>query len=146
MTEVKKDKVTDINVNTTNAAIQLQDDIKRSTLKTFQKSSFLGHYVPVTNQDNVIPALHSIYSDTRCARASHNIYAYRIKHGDSFTEHYDDDGEYGAGQHLLNLLRDCNAENALVCVLRWYGGVHLGKARFQYITDAGREALRGVYQ
>ena len=104
-------------------------------------SSFVGHYVPVSDQDKIVPAIQSVYSDTRCARATHNMYAYRIRHGGTVTEHYEDDGEYGGGRVLLNLLRDHDVDNAFVCVTRWYGGTHLGKARFDYIAEAAKEAL-----
>ena len=144
VSQVKKDKVTDINVNTTDAAIQLQEEIKNSTLKTYNHSSFQVHYIPISHQDNIVPAMYSIYSDVRVARATHNIYAYCIKHEDSATEHYEDDGEYRAGRILLNLLKENELENAFVCVSRWYGGVHLGKARFNYIIDAAKEALSSV--
>ena len=140
--EVKKDRVSDINVNTTEKAITLQHEIHRSPPQTHQASSFQGHSVKISTQDDIIPALHAIYSDSRVARASHNIYAYRLKSGGRYLEHYEDDGEWGAGAKLLELLRDNNVENSLVCVTRWYGGIHLGKARFTHITNAAKESLR----
>ena len=141
VSEVKRDKVTDVNMNTTDTAIQLQGATKHSTLKTYKKSSFVGHYVPVNHQDNIVPAIHSVFSDSRYARATHNMYAYRINHGGNVTEHYEDDGEHGGGRALLTMLRDKGVDNAFVCVTRWYGGTHLGKARFDYIKEAAAEAL-----
>ena len=48
--------------------------------------------------DDGIPALHAIYANHRVARATHNIYAYRIQMADRLVEHFEDDGEYGAGR------------------------------------------------
>lgn len=140
--EVKKDKVRDINVNTTEKAVTLQHEIRHSPPQTHQGSSFQGHSLKITSQDDIIPALHAIYSDSRVARATHNIYAYRLKSSDRYIEHYEDDGEWGAGAKLLDMLRDNNIENSLVCVTRWYGGTHLGKARFNHIINAAKESLR----
>ena len=53
----------------------------------------------------------------------------------------DDDGETGAGGRLLHLLQIVDAENVMVVVTRWYGGVHLGPARFTHINNAARALL-----
>lgn len=139
VTEVKKDQVNDININTNEIATQLK--IKHGPQKTYTKSSFQGHHVAINNQDSIIPALHAIYADSRVARATHNIYAYRIQTQSGVTEHYDDDGEWGAGKKLLELLRENQITDNLVCVTRWYGGTHLGKDRFKYIIEAAKETL-----
>ena len=56
-------------------------------------------------------------------------------------EHYEDDGEWGAGRMLLKLLRENNVTNSLVCVTRWYGGKHLGRTRFDLIKEAACQVL-----
>ena len=61
--------------------------------------------------------------------------------GDQVIEHFDDDKEYGAGRKLLLLLRNHNITNKFVCVTRWYGGVNLGPARFEYILEAAKQTL-----
>lgn len=136
---VKKDSVKDINVNTTQVASQLQ--VRETPPKTYQKSSFKGHAVKLHSQDDIVPALHAIYADARVARATHNIYAYRISSGPDVIEHYEDDNEWGAGSLLLKLLQDNDIKDTLVCVTRWYGGTHLGRARFDYIKNAAKEVL-----
>ena len=54
---------------------------------------------------------------------------------------YDDDGESAAGGRLLKLLALVGAENVVVVVSRWYGGVLLGPARFTHINNAARQLL-----
>lgn len=53
----------------------------------------------------------------------------------------DDDGEHAAGGRLLHLLQIVDAQNVMVVVTRWYGGVHLGPARFTHINNAARMLL-----
>ena len=140
--QVAKDKVRDINVDTTDQAINLQERTRHSPPQNVDGSSFQGHAVDITNQDDIIPALHALYSDSRVARASHNIYAYRLKSGNGFIEHYEDDREWGAGRMLLELLKKNGRENELVCVTRWYGGKRLGRKRFDHISSAAKHALQ----
>ena len=140
VTQVKKDCVMDINVDTTEAASQVM--VNHAPPKTYRGSTFRGHNVPIQTQDDIIPALHAVYSDERVARATHNIYAYRLQTGNGIVEHYEDDREWGAGRLLLKLLKDNDITGKLVCVTRWYGGVHLGRARFDHIQEAARDTLQ----
>lgn len=139
VTQIERDRVKDINSNTTKIATSMK--VKRFPPKTYNKNSFQGQATDISCQDDIIPALHAIYSDSRVARATHNVYAYRIKVGNDFIEHYEDDGEHGAGHVLLKLLRERNVSNKFVCVSRWSGGTHLGRARFDHITEAATLAL-----
>ena len=137
--QVKRDRVRDITMNTTEKASTMK--IKKQPPRTYNKSTFQGHSAKIRSQDDVVPALHALYADTNIARADHNIYAYRIQSGDQVIEHFDDDKEYGAGRKLLLLLRSHNITNKFVCVTRWYGGVNLGPARFEYILEAAKQTL-----
>jgi hypothetical protein len=53
----------------------------------------------------------------------------------------DDDGEQAAGSRLLHLLQVTDSRNVCVVVSRWFGGIHLGPARFTHINNAARELL-----
>lgn len=53
----------------------------------------------------------------------------------------DDDGEKGSGAKLASLLQLSNVDNAMVIVSRWYGGTHLGPARFKHIASVARDGL-----
>jgi len=72
--------------------------------------------------------------------ATHNIMAFRFvdpatgrRHADN-----DDDGEDAAGGRLAHLLELMCADNCIVVVSRWFGGVLLGPSRFKHINDAAR--------
>ena len=69
------------------------------------------------------------------------MYACRYSTGSTITESYSDDGEHGAGIKLLKLLRDKNCTDVMVMCTRWFGGVHIGPTRFDYITDCAKSAL-----
>ena len=46
----------------------------------------------------------------------------------------DDDGESAAGGRMAQLLDVLGAENVLVVVSRWFGGILLGPSRFKSST------------
>jgi len=124
--------------------------------------------------------LRTLLSNTKVARATHNIIAYRFQTkasdgvgGDEFqVADNDDDGEDGAGSKLAQLLdtmqvrtplqfvrvltlhllltqttlenvrwTKSKANNVLVVVSRWYGGIHLGPDRFRLINNSAREVM-----
>ena len=140
VTAIEKDCVRDINTNIEDAALQMK--ATRCPPKMYNGSTFQGHKVSIRTQDDIIPALHTIWADTRVARATHTIYAYRLANpGGQGVEHYEDDGEWGAGRQLLKTLQDTNTTNVLLCVTRWCGKKLLGKARFDHIEEAGTDVL-----
>ncbi|KAJ4370416.1 hypothetical protein N0V83_004934 [Neocucurbitaria cava] len=53
---------------------------------------------------------------------------------------HDDDGEKWAGGRLNNVLKDTQAEGAVV-VARWYGGQNIGPIRFTHIENCAKEAI-----
>ena len=79
VTEIKSDVIKDINMDTAEKAIDMQKATRHSPRQQHQGSTFQGHSVSITSQDDIVPAIHALYSDSRVARATHNIYAYSIK-------------------------------------------------------------------
>ena len=135
-----KDRIKDINIDSMMTTLEMK--VKRGPPETFRGSSFQGAQVNIKTTDEVIPAIHAILEERKVGRANHNIYCYRIKRGDKVIEHYEDDGEYGAGRRLLSLLQEQSITNKLVCVSRWHMGPLLGKVRFEHIEEAAKKALR----
>ncbi|VDM60309.1 unnamed protein product [Angiostrongylus costaricensis] len=89
--------------------------------------------------------LERLLENPKIARATHNIYAYRIiqsKDGRiTRLQNCFDDGETGASSKMLQLLEKMRADNVLVIVSRWYGGIHLGPDRFRHITNLTYDIL-----
>ncbi|BFZ55669.1 hypothetical protein PYCC9005_002710 [Savitreella phatthalungensis] len=118
-----------------------------------RKSTMLGRAVRVKTAADVERALASIRNDKRLSKATHPcIYAYRLRASVNDTssvekaagtpqQDHDDDGETAAGARLAFLLQVSGAEDVLVVVSRWFGGVLLGDIRFRHITTVARQAL-----
>ena len=98
----------------------------------------------ITDKEQVTPVLHKLFTNHNVAKATHNIYAYRLKCGNGTIENSCDDGEFGAGRKLLNLMRDKNITNTMVIVTRWYGGIHMGPKRFHCILTSASDALAQI--
>ncbi|CAK9001846.1 Protein IMPACT (Imprinted and ancient gene protein homolog) [Durusdinium trenchii] len=111
---------------------------------TSRKSTFQAHLARVEGVPQVEAMLARLRANPKIARASHNMLAYRIERSDApgtFLCDNDDDGENAAGSKLAELLALTDAKNVAVVVSRWYGGVHLGPARFKIISNVARELL-----
>ena len=117
------------------------EDIKHTDIHQEKGSSFQAHIVTLDDKSQVIPSLHQLFTNHSVAKATHNIYAYRIQGQGRMIENSCDDGEFGAGNRVLNVLRDQKAKNVMVIVTRWYGGVHMGPQRFNCIINATSKAL-----
>ncbi len=122
------------------------EKIHHTDTSSIQGSAFQGHVVELASKDQVVPTMNKLFSNHKVARATHNIYAYRIS-GQQGTviENFDDDGEHGAGRKILKLLRESNVVNKMVVVTRWYGGTHMGPHRFTCIQDIARKALQYLH-
>lgn len=123
-----------------------------SDVVTEKKSVFVARAARVSNLAQAQAYLdHLTATDKKVAVASHNISAWRIKQkkdvppgadaAETQIQDYDDDGETAAGGRLLHVMQLMDVWNVLVVVSRWYGGIHLGPARFRLINDVGRDAL-----
>eukprot|EP00457_Paulinella_chromatophora_P004892 gb/GEZN01004905.1/.p1 GENE.gb/GEZN01004905.1/~~gb/GEZN01004905.1/.p1 ORF type:complete len:425 (-),score=120.53 gb/GEZN01004905.1/:178-1452(-) len=117
---------------------------------TDRKSVFQARVAVVRSAEDVQQVMSHLLSDRHIARATHNISAYRIilpkENGndsgpDLILKDNDDDGETAAGARLAHLLDLTNAQNVLVVVSRWYGGIHLGPDRFKHINNVARTLL-----
>jgi len=120
-----------------------------SDVITEKKSVFVGRVARVNDLAQAQAFLdHLTATDRKVAGATHNISAWRIRQkkgdsgeGETVVQDYDDDGETAAGGRLLHVMQLMDVWNVVVVVTRWYGGIHLGPARFRLINDAGRDAL-----
>jgi hypothetical protein len=113
-----------------------------------KKSVFVGRVARVNSLAQAQAFLdHLIATDRKVAAATHNISAWRIREKkgnseeDTVVQDYDDDGESAAGGRLLHVMQLMDVWDVVVVVTRWFGGIHLGPARFRLINDAGRDAL-----
>lgn len=108
-----------------------------------KQSRFVACGAPVAPGAEPAPVVQLLASRFRMTKASHLSWACRLSGG---VEHKSDGGESGAGNCILEVLCSMNAVDCVVLVARWYGGKHLGGARFRIYRDAARAllAIHGV--
>lgn len=89
-----------------------------------RKSRFIGHICPVQTQDEAVAFIQEMRS--RYWDATHNVYAYILREGQ--TRRYSDDGEPQgtAGIPVLDVLLKENLTDCAVVATRYFGGILLG--------------------
>ncbi len=132
------------NADSKEDTVDLPDFFSGESL-TDRKSHFQAHLVSVNSPTEVPLLMNKLRENGKIARATHNIFAFRIvddqKSPPVWFQDCEDDGESHAGSRLLHLLELVDARNVLVVVSRWYGGVHLGPDRFKHICNVARLLL-----
>lgn len=89
-----------------------------------KRSRFIGYAKPVKTQEEAMDFINEIRS--RHWDATHNVYAYVLREGQ--TRRYSDDGEPSgtAGVPVLDVLLKENITDCVVVATRYFGGVLLG--------------------
>lgn len=107
------------------------------------RSTFVAHVAQVRSKEDCDAVMAELFVDSKIARATHNMRAYRFvdEHTGRLCADNDDDGEDAAGSRMAMLLDAMKADNVIVIVTRWYGGVHLGPLRFKVINDCARQLI-----
>lgn len=118
-------------------------EIVAGTPFTDRKSTFQAFLAPVHSQAQVSWFMRALLENNKIARATHNMLVYRFfddARGVQVSDN-DDDGEDGAGSRLAQMLENMKANNVVVVVSRWFGGIKLGPDRFRHINNAARDLL-----
>ena len=90
----------------------------------------------------MIQAIRAIAQDRQLAKSNHIMYAYNFIDRDGVPQTgYFDDGEWTAGSILSSVLRSKEVSNAVLIVTRKFGGVHLGKKRFELLKHVANEVI-----
>jgi len=95
--------------------------------QTLNKSKFLAWTAHCENEREVGAFLRAIAAQHQ--NASHLAYAFRLKTPDGIVPRFSDAGEPSgtAGMPILQRIEGLNLINVCVGVIRYYGGVNLGK-------------------
>lgn len=102
-----------------------------------RKSHYTVTGVFVTSREEVDIYMKQLLRDPYFRKATHNSYAYRLVTAESMVlESKNDDGETGAGMCILRELHRKDAQNLLLIVTRYFGGVHLQADRYKHVIDA----------
>lgn len=104
-----------------------------------KKSKFISYYYEVNSLDEVKTILNDIKSEHKKAR--HVAYAYRL---DNTAGKSDDKEPAGsAGLPLYNILIKKDINNALLVVVRYFGGIRLGFGPLtRAYSSAGMAAIK----
>ena len=95
---------------------------------TVKKSRFIGVTFPVENIEQVKEELGSLKKSNKDAK--HIAYAYLLGEDFSIARNNDDGEPAGsAGAPIYQAIREKKVTNVLVAVVRFFGGVELGKSR-----------------
>jgi len=91
-----------------------------------QGSRFIAHLLPACEADEAMAVLQSLrksYHD-----ATHHCWAYRLGWAEDLLSRSSDDGEpsHTAGEPILRALEDRGVSDAILVVVRYFGGVKLG--------------------
>lgn len=131
----------------TTAQAPSPDTWSTSPSVSLKQSTFVARAIAITDPSQRPRLLKSLFDAQPGLRsASHNVWAYRIRPSEKGTSNHPreashDDGESGAGDLLLRILRETNTMDALVVMTRWYGGVMLGPDRWRLMRNVVTSAL-----
>lgn len=113
--------------------------IKYTDPKPMKQSEFMGAACIVHNMNEVHLAYRKLF--LKFPGADHIIAGFSCEG----KEGYQDDSEFSAGFRVLNVIRESKFTNVAVFVIREYGGLHLGPARFSIIKELAEDALQLVF-
>lgn len=131
----------------TTAQTPSYDTWSTSPSVSLKQSTFVARATAITDPSQRPNLLKSLFDAQPGLRsASHNVWAYRIHPSEKGISNYPreashDDGESGAGDLLLRILRETNSMDTLVVMTRWYGGIMLGPDRWRLMRNVVTSAL-----
>ena len=108
---------------------------------TEKGSDFVAYSSKVKSEAEVQNCLRKL--KVKFADATHIACAFRLyKPKGPFRQGYVNDQEPGAGIRLLEVLKEKDVQCTAVFVIRYYGGVHLGKRRFEIYENVAQSAVQ----
>ena len=129
------------------AAVDAEEIVWTQTeQQTENKSIFWGQGTPINSIEDAQEGLAKILEEDENAKATHIVYAYRFTDEKGVVvEGHDDNGEVGASRILMEELCRINA-NAIIAVLRHYGGRNLGPKRFKLYREHAQALMTGLQE
>ena len=112
---------------------------------TVNKSRFIGVAFPISSENDVKQHLAMLKKSNKDAK--HIAYGYLLGEGALAAGKSNDDGEPAgsAGAPIYQAIRDKKLTNVLVAVVRYFGGVELGKSRLTRVYySAAQNALENA--
>ena len=101
-------------------------------------STFSAFATPIINRQDARLAFKAMSRFPGTAEVTHLIAAYYDISGEF--EYYDD-GDFGLGRFIFDIICDAQSKGLMVFVARDYGGQHLGPMRFEIVQTVVDEAM-----
>lgn len=118
------------------------DELNHSETIDEKGSYFNAHSASVRSPDHAAAARNSIFQHPTLAESTHVIYAYKTTSDLGIVESgFSDDGEYQAGNILMNLINDYKFTNIFLAVTRLKKGRNIGNRRFEIIEEVATNLL-----
>jgi putative IMPACT (imprinted ancient) family translation regulator len=114
-----------------------------SKVKTVLRSQFQLHAAKVENMTMADNAYKAIHRYRNAAAATHLISAHRMQNGQVG---WRDDGDHAMGRHLYSAMKNSKITNMVFFLTRNYGGVHIGKRRFEITTELVDDMIQIMQQ
>lgn len=109
--------------------------------QVLEDSEFISYAVKANKPEDVRLAYRKLR--IKYADATHIISAHRFSPPNGpINQEASDDGEWGGGRCLLKCLQDLKLVNIAVFIIRYYGGRHVGAARFDLMEKLTKAALK----
>ena len=119
------------------ADIQCCEFIRTDTI-TCKGSSFQLFIAEIPSIEYCHRAHLAIATIPSVASKTHLISAYSLSSGEIG---WQDDGDHGLGRFLYKTMENCGIQNSICFLTRHYGGVHIGKRRYEIIQQLAQEIL-----
>lgn len=129
----------------TDEILKLADEI--DLVKGGEESLNFSHFVAYAGAVQDVADVQAAYTKVRrkFSDSSHVVCAYRMPGKNSPNlQDYVDDGEFGAGRVMLNLLKEEKLMNVVIFMIRQFGGQHLGPQRFDLIRKVSQTAIENL--
>ena len=122
----------------------LKIEVSTSEPGELNNSRFIGIAVDSHTHEEtrqVYKKLKMLHGGTRLIVCGYSVSSPDQTWGEGFCN----DGEHGAGRHLLNIIKNNNLRNVSLFGIRYYGGIHLGQRRFTIYKQVAASALHELH-
>ena len=109
---------------------------------TEKKSVFIGYASPVKTEREALDFINAVRKKHSDAR--HNVFAYQLNGGG--IARYSDDGEPQgtAGVPVLEVIKKSGADDCVIVVTRYFGGILLGASYREFTLECGYSEYQRV--
>ena len=109
-----------------------------------RESEFISYAAKVASEKDVQTAY--LKMRIKYADASHVSCAYRLSNPDSPCDQGAiDNKDYGIAHAVLKVMKDKDITEMAIFIVHYYGGIQLGKRRFEIASDLTNSAIKGWY-